>query len=684
MPIRFQTADGRTGSLDVANLAAEEMSGTITGVKQGLVHIKNEDGIHAFSLGRWAADKGVEILSMDGFNSPNTALDQPPNGMNYLDQAAFYHDGKNLEALQEMFPQSMQRSDGRVVVLDNDGLWKTMWSPLVTTPLPPASFAQRVKNNEVHDPRMVIRFAGITLFFALAGKEVKNDKKHGGVKPEALGEVLKIISRNAPHENKFQIGKLMHQTTGVEPWKLYNALLDPDETVNWIKYALKKSSFQFRMKQLDVAEVVVRGMRADAQKEFALAMRKLIPLDETKSLMINLKSIFGEFIQLLVGMDLMRDISKTTGLKEWVALSSDSAYDPAKLPQMPEFVDKFIDLLKWMMPIVEDPKLAMARGKKGFKAIISLMVKVDDCIYSLAGVPDSGAKYKMFMALKRVQTQVENKLSFLYQPTPEENEDGRKENPFMQIKGFYSPKREELYKLVQQPKEAWNNAILESLRGIENLERFYENLHPTLREVMKSFAAMDAAYDMQPWVDVKHEERTHDAFSQFNESFGMAPPEAGYLAKNSPRAVEQIGDTLVEGAGILQSIDEAQVRELLRNPFLLANLLKSIMVAAVNREIGTVEVMSKFGITKKQDMYASPDPYRIWEDPEMVQADMDKQVEELMGQIAMEAAIQNQGQQAQDQEAQMMEEQQRSGEEGPPKAGPGPSGPQQKAVPMRR
>ncbi len=682
MSIRFEGPDGRMGVLDVVKLAQEEMNGVVTGAENGIVYVKTEDGAtHGFKLQQWAAENQATIINMEGFNGPDTALDQPPNGMNYLDQSVFYQDGQDMNALTEMFQQSMKREDGRVVVLDNDGLWKTMWSPYLVQPLPGLSFPEQISMNEVNDPRLTMRLAGVTFMFALAGMETSNDSK-GKMKIAGLEKALTIIGRNAPYENKFQIGKLLHQTTGIDPWKFYNALLAPEEVGAWMKNALKLSSFQFRMKQADMAELIVGGLRSQAQKEFAMGMRQLIKLDETKKLLVNLKQLFSEFIQFMVGMDLLRDISKTTGLQEWISLNEDRSLDPSKLPPMPEFVEKFVRMLRWMMPIVEKNSLSFARGKSGFKAIISIMIMIDDCIYSLAGVPDSSAKYKMFMALKKLQAQIETKLAFVYHPDPEKNKDGMKENPFMSIKKQYSTKREELYKICQLPKESWNNSLLNSLRQVPNVEKFYDGLNPTLATLMKSFAAMDVAYDMQPWVDVNHAERTHDPFSQYQESFGLAPPEAGYLAKNSPRAVQNIAETLVEGAGVLASVGQEEIRELLRNPYLLSNLIKTLMVASVNRELGTIEVLTKFGITQNDDREASPDTHRIWEDPEAVQKDIDKQVQELMGSMAMEAMMQQQQGQAQEQDAQMQEEEMRD-QGAPPKAGRGPQGPPQQARQMR-
>lgn len=675
MAIRFENAAGQVGTLDVAKLIAEEMDGVITGAQDGLVFFKQPDGaVKKFGLSTWAQENQARIVQVDGFNAPETALDIPPMGMNYMDQSAFYHDGMDMNALQELFPQAQKRGDGRVVVLDSDGLWKTMWSPYLHAPLPAPDFNEQVATNMTNDPRLVMRQAGISFLMSLAGLEYDND-----LKPGKIVKMLRVLSRNAPYENKFQIGKMAHQTIGLDPFKLYNGMLAPEEVGEWLRYGLDLTSFQYRMKQAEMADLVVEGMRANAQKEFALAMSDLLKLPETKKLRINLKALFSEFVQLLAGLDLLRDISKTTGLNEWIALNEDSAFDKSKLPPMPKFVAAFVQLLKWAMPIVQEPALAFVSGKKGMKSIMALMVMIDECIYSLAGVPDSSAKYKMFMALKKLQTQLENKLCLVYQPMPEDNKDGLKENPFMQAKQYYSPKREELYKLCQLPREAWNNTLLQSLRSVPNLEQFYDKLHPLFAGIMKSFAAMDTAYDLQPWVDPNHAERTHDPFSQYQESFGLPPPEAGYLAKNSPRAVQNIAETLVEGSGVILSMSDEERKEMLRNPYVLAQMFKTLMVASVNRELGTVEILSKFGMTQDKDRMASPDPTRIWEDPDAVQKDMDAQVQELMGAMAMEQMMQQGQQEQQEQEAQGLQEAARE-----EKAGAGPQGAPQKAMAVRR
>jgi hypothetical protein len=407
--------------------------------------------------------------------------------------------------------------------------------------------------------------------------------------------------------------------------------------------------------------------------DFENSMKGVFKLEETSSILINMKATLGEFVQFLVGMDLLRDISRTTGLQEWVALNEDRSIDPSKLPPMPKFVEKFVKLLRAVMPIVEVPSLAMAKGKSGFKAIMAIMTMIDDCIFSLAEVPDHSAKYKMFMALKKVQSSIETKLSFYYHPDPFKNKSGLMENTFMQAKQFYSEKREQIYQLCQVPRESWNNTLLQTLREKENIEQFYDTLEPKMAKVMKAFAAMDVSYDMQSWVDPDHAKRTHDPFSEFNESFGLRPPEAGYLAKNSPRVVQNLSETLVEGGAFMAAMPIESNRALLRNPWLMAQLFKTLMSASVNKEISTTEMLNRFNLTDF-DSQASPNPARIWEDPEKVEMDQQKQLEEMVGEMMMEAAMQKQGQAQQGQQAQAMNE-----EMPREMGGAGPAGPPQMA-----
>src|SRR5688500_3507564 len=98
MSIRF-AIQGRQGTLDVAQYALETFGpeAKIIGVKEGLVRVQKPDGkITMFALGDWCNQQQAEIVYMEGFNSPETALDQPPNGMNFFDQSVFYNDGMDI------------------------------------------------------------------------------------------------------------------------------------------------------------------------------------------------------------------------------------------------------------------------------------------------------------------------------------------------------------------------------------------------------------------------------------------------------------------------------------------------------------------------------------------------------------------------------------------------------------
>jgi hypothetical protein len=563
----------------------------------------------------------------------------------------------DMASLQEMYPNSQKTADGRVVVLDSDGLWKTMWAPNLRGPDPAMTTGEEIHENLMNDPRLVMRTAGVSMLLAMAGIEAKQTEK--GFKPAQIVKALQILGENAPYENRFQIAKLLDQTTGLQPHKFYNALLDPEALGHWLKQAQKYTSFQYRTLQMQMAEKTVEGMRMMAMKDFQDAMEPLLKMPETKNILINLQEIFGEFIQFLVGLDLLRDISRQTGLQEWIGISEDAGYDQSKMPEMPAFVKAFVEFLRNVMPITQENALAFARGKKGLQSIMVLLTQIDECIFSLAGVPDSSAKYKMFMALKKVQAKIETKLSFHYHPDPIKDKSLVKENMFMQAKSYYMGKRESLYKMCQLPKEAWNNTILESINENQNLEIFYDGLPKGYGRMLKEFAVMDTAYDMQPWVDVEHAERTHDPFSEYQESFGLRPPEAGYLAKNSPRAVQNIAETLLIGATMIHEMPNVDTKDLLRNPYLMANLMKTLMVASVNRELGVVEVLSKFGIAGDTDRHSSPDSARIWDDPDVVKQDNRKQMEEMMGSLALEAQVQGQKQQSAGAQETMMGEQAR-------------------------
>jgi hypothetical protein len=684
MAVRFETSDGRQGTLDVANLAKEELNGEIIGVNNGIVMVHSEDGKpHAFSLAQWAQDNQCTITLIQGYNSPETALNEPPQGMNHLDQSAFYNDGADTQVLSEMYPDNRELEDGRIVVLDHDGLWRTMWSSDVHTPMPSLTFDEEVDANMVNDPRLTIRVAGIEMLFGLTNVSGKTDKENN-YKISDVVKALTSIQKNCPHENRTEIGKMLSQTTGLDPWKFNNAVIDPESTGEMLKNALKMTGFEFRSYQLDYTDKMVRGLRIIALEEFAKHTKPLLKMPEADRLLINLGGVLNEFVQVMVQMDILRDISRTTGLADWQTVNEGVALDETKMPEMPEFVQAFVKLMRWALPIVKNPKLQMAQGKNGLKGIIALLLMIDECIFTLAEVPEHSAKAKMFFSLKRLQTTLETKLAFLFQPDPNKNTKNLLENPFMVAKALYTPKRETLYALCQNPKESWNNTLLTSLREAPNIEQFYDELPAGFAKIVKRFAAMDAAFDIQPWVDVNHAERTHDPFSQYNESFGAMPPEAGYLAKNSPRAIFNISETLVQGAAYIANLGDTETKSILRNPFLLRQLMKAIMTASINREVGTVEVLSKMGVGPDMDIMGSPDASRIWEDPEIVQRDNEYQLQEMMGQMAMQQAMQAEQQGAKEKEAIAMREQ--AGDEGedvPELGGGGPMGPPTRATGRR-
>src|SRR5688500_20247881 len=100
MAVTFETQDGRVGTLDVAKLAAEELNAVVIGAQNGIVQARTEDGeIKRFSLGEWATNNGASIVQIEGFNAPDTALDQPPVGINYITQSVFYQDGMDMASL---------------------------------------------------------------------------------------------------------------------------------------------------------------------------------------------------------------------------------------------------------------------------------------------------------------------------------------------------------------------------------------------------------------------------------------------------------------------------------------------------------------------------------------------------------------------------------------------------------
>ena len=79
MAVRFEI-NGRTGNLDVVKLAREQLNGEVVGVQQGIIQVRSDDGkLYGFSLAKWADKHQAKILMINqGFNSPETALDQLP------------------------------------------------------------------------------------------------------------------------------------------------------------------------------------------------------------------------------------------------------------------------------------------------------------------------------------------------------------------------------------------------------------------------------------------------------------------------------------------------------------------------------------------------------------------------------------------------------------------------------
>jgi hypothetical protein len=131
---------------------------------------------------------------------------------------------------------------------------------------------------------------------------------------------------------------------------------------------------------------------------------------------------------------------------------------------------------------------------------------------------------------------------------------------------------------------------------------------------------------------------------------------------------------------MLQAMDEKQSRQLLRNPFHFTLFLKGMMAASVNRELGVVEVLNKIGISPMDDSQSLPDANRMWEDPQKVAHENRRQVEELMGSLAMQSMAQPQQPTPQ---GEMVEDTEfPDGQQ--PKAGPGPMGPPQRASVARK
>lgn len=679
MSIRFQDAQGE-GALDIAQLLADE-GAEFKGVTNGIIQTIKNGKNYQFSIAQWAQAKGAKIISVDGYNTPETALHSPPNGMTALDQATFYMDGKDISTLQALYPRAKHLADGRTVVLDNDGFWKEMWANDWSAPPPPPTYQDQVRQGTAIDMSIAIRLAGVQFVASLAGVKISLTKQ-GNFPVSMIRDTLEALSDNSPEESKILLAQVLKLTTGLDPFKFKNAMLAPADTAKWLKEVLHLTSFDFRLTQAKMAEAVMKGLHDSSRADFNKGMNQLKDAPEVSKIRLDLKSVAQDFIGMLVGMDVIKDISRVTGVHDMIKIGEEEGFDPSKLPEMHEFIPKFVGLLKWMMPIAHNESLAIVAGKAAFSAAMALEILVDDCLFSLAYVPECSAKFKLFMALRKIQASIETKLAYFFQPDPEKNKDGLKQNAFMLAKDMFRTERDAVYELLQAPKEAWANTFIDYLRSQQNLDQFYDSLHPIFSALFKNFMAMDAAFDMQPWVDANHAVRTNDAFSQLHESFGLPPPESGTLAKNSPRAARVIVDVLSQASGMLQGMSQAKVKTITRDPMLLANFIKNLQVAAVNQEVGTVAVLSKMGIGGA-DPYASPDPTRIWEDPDDVQMDQQRQVQELMGSMAMEAH-QQQMQQEQQAQAQTMQAEQGRDEGNPEMAGPGPSGAPARAAPMRR
>lgn len=631
MGVLFRTQDGQIGMLDVALLLAQS-NATPHSAQDGNVYFKSDDGSRngTFNLAQWAQDSGVQIESIDGFNSPITALDIPPEGMNQLDQAVFFMDGQNMDALRNIYPEAQHLPDGRVVVKDKDGLWKQMWSDNWSPPPDVPEYEELVQTGHAPDLMQSMRSAGIALLFGLAGIEPKSEV----ITPKEIGKMLKVFKNNLPIECRIILSKIVEQTIGIDKWKFQAAILNPSDVDDWLSMTINDTSFQVRKKQSDMAELLVIGMHELATDEFIKNMRILEKSNTTKSFICNMKEPIGEFVQVMIQMDVINDITKITGLDEWKSMANDPEIKEENMPPMPDFVPKLVQLMRWVMPIYEKKELMIARGVKGLRSIVSLMSMVDDAIFSIRNVPESSAKTKMFMVLKTLQAKLESKMSYYYHPMDDKT--GLKVNEFMALKAMYAEKRELVYKVVQLPKETWVSHLLDTLREVPNLEAFYSIMPPGMTKLMQSFIAADISYDMQPWIDPNYQERINDPFAMFTEEYGAPPPEAGYLAKNSPRSALNIIETLSAAAGMLLSMDDFERRQLIRSPMLLGKALKNMQSASVQREVGAVEAIARGGVIHMDDPYASPDPTRIWEDPSMVEQDIQQQMMEQIKQIQAE------------------------------------------------
>jgi hypothetical protein len=648
MGVYFRTKEGRQGMLDVAMMLRSENLVPYK-VQDGNVLFTGPDGQDGmFSVADWAVQNGYSVDKIDGFNTPPTALDIPPTDMTKLDQSVWYMDGAKMDALSELFPQALKLDDGRVVVLDRDGLWKTMWSDTWSPDQPYPSYEDRVISGEAPDTRLAMRSAGIAFLFGLSGVDPK--VKNGDIKPESIGKMLKAIARNAPLETQVSLGKLMEQTTGLDQWKFASAINYSNDLELWLKKVSKQTTFDFRMMQSEHAELLVAALHKLSFKDFMDSMNALMKLEETNGLVINAKEAAMEFLSMLHSMDVIRDLSRITGLEEWKQQAEDLV-DETKLPPMPSFVPRLVKLLQYVMPMAREKALMVAKGKRGLKAITSLMVLIDACIYSLSDVPDSTAKQKMMMVLKGYQTKLESKLATSYHPINDKK--GVKANAFMQAKGIYVDKRETVYKIIQTPKEMWAKTIMAKLREEPNIHAFYDILPDFMAELLQSFVAMDVAYDMQPWIDTNYQDRILDNFATMQDAYGPPPPEYGYLANNSPRASLNIIDTLATAAGMIGALPDEQRRAILRHPVMFANMMQMIQTASIGREIGAVEILKQMGIN---DPYKSPSSDQIWRDPNQVQAENDQVSNFIMDMMNKQSMQQDQ--QRLDQEAQMAQNQQ--------------------------
>ncbi|UOF79071.1 hypothetical protein [Caudoviricetes sp.] len=599
--------------------------------RSGNVYFETEDGTQTgtFNLSDWASEQGYTIERIDGLNTPITALDSPPEGFNELDQAVFFMDGMNIDALRGIFPETKHLDDGRIVVKDKDGLWKCMWTDNWSPPDRVPEYEELVESGLALDLKKGMRKSGLALLFGLAGVEPKGDTPT----PKEVGKMLTTLKANLPIECRIMLARLVEQTIGIDKWKFQAALINPSDVNEWLTATKKESSFEIRRRESNLTEHIVKGMHELATSEFLKYMGMLEKSDMTKAFICNLKEPLGEFIQVMMQMDVISDISKITGLDEWKQMARGEV-DEAKLPPMPDFVPKLTKLLQWVMPISQKKELMLARGKQGFKSVVSIMAMVDDVLFSIRDVPESSAKQKMFMCLKTLQSKLESKMSYYYHPVDDKT--GLKVNEFMAYKAMYTEKREIVYKLIQLPKEVWVSDMLQTLQQVPNLEAFYGTLPKEMSGLLQSFVALEIAYDMQPWIDDNYEKRTNDPFAMFTEEYGSPPPEAGYLAKNSPRAALNIIDTLAAMSGMLMSMEDVARRQLLRSPMLMAKMLKNMQTASVQREVGAVEAVARSGVIHMDDPYSSPDPTRIWEDPSVVEKDVQEQMMEQLRQMQAE------------------------------------------------